>query len=139
MVVVSRVSSVLYNGHLYCRSCTVLVDLIVRTQYHCANVICYFMYHYLFIEKAMVYYYHISLALLLHIVFLIQCVFILLVAPNVPCCFLSLHWCCCCVLFSVTTLVLLLCTVFCHYTGVVAVYCFQQFVAVTSAHCWCSL
>jgi len=40
--------------------CTVLVDLTVRTLYHCVgNVICYCGYHYLFIEETKVCYCHI--------------------------------------------------------------------------------
>jgi len=57
--VAPHVSSVLYIGHLYCWSlcCTVLVDLTVRTLCHCVgNIICYCVYHYLFIEETMVYY-----------------------------------------------------------------------------------
>ena len=74
------------------------VYLTVRTLYYCVgNVICYFMYHHL-LKKL----WCISVKFLTGImaaVFLIWCVFILLMVLNRPCGFLALHCCCCCVLF----------------------------------------
>ena len=78
---------------------TAPVDLTVRTLYHCVgNVICYFMYDYL-LKKLWSIVVKFSLVLWLPTVFLILCVFILLIVPGYT------LW------FSGTTLLLLPCTV----------------------------
>jgi hypothetical protein len=61
---------------------TAPVDLTVRTLYHCVgNVICYFMYHYL-LKKLWSIIVKFSLVLWLPTVFLILCVFILLMVTG---------------------------------------------------------
>ena len=89
---------------------TALVDLTVRTLYHCIrNVICYIMYHYL-LKKLWCIIVKFSPVLWLRTVLLIWCVFILLMVLGYTLWYSGTHCCCSRVLF-LAHLLLLPCTV----------------------------